>query len=92
MRVVLTDEALRDLDSILAYTEANHPAAAPALERRLRTSLRRIGAWPESAQPVAGRPGLRMVPLVRYPFRIFYRVANNQVEILHIHHTARLTP
>ena len=92
MRVVLTDEALRDLDTILAYTETNRPTAAAALEHRLRTSLRRIGAWPESAQTVAGRPGLRMVPLVRYPFRIFYRVADNQVEILHIHHTARTTP
>jgi toxin ParE1/3/4 len=92
MRVVLTDEALRDLDIILAYTEANHPAALSALERRLRTSLRRIGTWPESAQPVAGHPGLRMVPLVRYPFRIFYRVANDAVEILHIHHAARPTP
>jgi len=40
---------LRDLHTILAYTEANHPTALAALERRLRTSLRRIGAWPESA-------------------------------------------
>ena len=92
MRVVLTDEALRDLDTILADTETNRPTAAAALELRLRSSLRRIGAWPDSAQLVAGRPGLRMVPLVRYPFRIFYRVADNQVEILHIHHTARTTP
>lgn len=92
MRVVLSDEALRDLDAILTYTEANHPTALAALERRLHTSLRRIGAWPEIAQTVDGRPGLRMVPLVRYPFSIFYRVAHNQVEILHIHHTARTTP
>ena len=92
MRVVLSDEALRDLETILAYTEVNHPTALAALERRLRTSLRRIGTWPEIAQKVAGRPGLRMVPLVRYPFRIFYRVADHQVEILHIHHTACATP
>ena len=92
MRVALTDEALSDLDTILTYTEANHPTAAAVVEHRLRTSLRRIGAWPESAQVVADRPGLRMVPLVRYPFRIFYRVADNQVEVIHMHHTARNTP
>jgi hypothetical protein len=33
-----------------------------------------------------------MVPLVRYPFRIFYRIASDRVEILHIHHAARLAP
>jgi len=33
-----------------------------------------------------------MVPLVLYPFLIFYRVADNAVEILHIHHTARVIP
>ena len=92
MRVVLTAEALRDLDSILTYTAAQHPTALPALQRRLQASLRRIGAWPESAPLVAARPGLRMVPIVRYPFRIFYRVADDRVEILHIHHTARPTP
>jgi len=92
MRVVLTDEALRDLSAILAYTETYHPTASAALDRRLRTTLRRIGSWPESAQSVADRPGTRMVPLIRYPFRIFYRVATDRVEILHIHHTSRPTP
>jgi hypothetical protein len=51
--------------------------------------LPRIAAWPEAAQTVADRPGIRTVPLVRYPFRIFYRLADDQLEILHIHHAAR---
>ena len=92
MRVVLTDEALRDLDAILAYTATNHPTAAAALTRRLHATLRRIGEWPESAPTVAGRPGIRMVPLVRYPFRIFYRLSENRAEVLHIHHAARDLP
>lgn len=36
MRVVLTDESLRDLDTILAYTEANHPTALAAPKRHQR--------------------------------------------------------
>jgi toxin ParE1/3/4 len=92
MRVVLTAAALRDLDDIRSYTAIHFPAALPTLERRLHASLRRIGAWPESAATVTGRPGVRMVPLVRYPFRIFYRIAADRVEILHIHHAARLAP
>jgi hypothetical protein len=30
-----------------------------------------------------------VVPLGRYPYKIFYRVTNDTVEILHIHHAAR---
>jgi len=29
------------------------------------------------------------VPLIRYPYKVFYRVANQTVEILHIYHSAR---
>jgi hypothetical protein len=29
------------------------------------------------------------VPLVRYPYRVFYRTANRTIEILYIHHSAR---
>jgi hypothetical protein len=33
-----------------------------------------------------------MVPLVRYPFGIFDRIAADRVELPHIHHAARLAP
>jgi toxin ParE1/3/4 len=29
------------------------------------------------------------VPLGRYPYKIFYRVADDTVQILHIHHAAQ---
>jgi toxin ParE1/3/4 len=32
---------------------------------------------------------IRVVPLVRYPFRIFYQVEQDHILILHIHHAAR---
>jgi plasmid stabilization system protein ParE len=89
MKVVYTDEALRDLDEILTYIAANYPTAFAPFEKRLHTAVTRIGAWPESAAEVAQRPGVRVVPLVRYPYKIFYRVTNDAVEILYIHHAAR---
>jgi toxin ParE1/3/4 len=53
---------------------------------------RRIGQWPESAQEVEQRPGIRAVPFIRYPYRLFYQVTSEAVEILHIRHTARQAP
>jgi toxin ParE1/3/4 len=73
MNVVYTDQALHDLDDILRYIAANFPAAYQSFELRLRAIERRIGQWPQSARPVAERPGVRVVPLIRYPCKIFYR-------------------
>ena len=92
MRVVYTDEALSDLNETLAYIDANYPVISAAFRQRLRAVVARIGAWPESAEEVAQRPGVRMVPLIRYPYRIFYRVGADAVEILHIHQSARREP
>ena len=33
-----------------------------------------------------------MVPFIRYPYRLFYRMGNEAVEILYIHHVARRDP
>lgn len=92
MKVVYTDEALDNLDGILAFIASNYPTIAAAFEKRLRTAVARIGAWPESAEEVAERPGVRVVPLIRYPYKIFYRITSEAVEILYIHHTARQAP
>jgi toxin ParE1/3/4 len=92
MKVVYTDDALRDLDQILTYIGANYPAIASAFFGRLRTIERRIGRWPESAEEVEQRPGVRMVPFIRYPYKLFYRVGKDAVEILYIHHAAQRDP
>jgi toxin ParE1/3/4 len=89
MRVVYTVEALADLDGILRYIANHHPAISEAFENRLHAVVARIARWPESAQEVVERPGVRMAPLIRYPYKIFYRISNETVEILHIHHAAR---
>jgi len=49
----------------------------------------RIGRRPESAQEVEQRPNIRSVPFIRYPYKIFYQVLQDRVEILHVHHSAR---
>jgi len=35
------------------------------------------------------RPNIRSVPFIRYPYKFFYRVLSDRVEILHVHHSAR---
>jgi toxin ParE1/3/4 len=92
MKVVFADGAVADLRSIADYLTANYPSAAAGVERRLRIVIARIARWPQSAQRVIERPDVRVVPLVRYPYRVFYRVTEEAVEILHINHTSRQAP
>jgi plasmid stabilization system protein ParE len=46
MKVIYTDEALRDLDGVLTFIAKNYPTASAAFQRRLRIIEQRIGAWP----------------------------------------------
>jgi hypothetical protein len=63
-----------------------------ALVVRLRSVIARIAEWPDSALEVIGRPGIRVVPLIRYPYKVFYRRTDEIVEILYIHHAAQDEP
>jgi plasmid stabilization system protein ParE len=59
MRVVYTTEALADLDGIFDYIANHYPAISGAFENRLHGVIARIARWPESAQEVSDRPGVR---------------------------------
>jgi plasmid stabilization system protein ParE len=89
MKVVYTDEALTDLAAIADWLMVHYPTVAPVVERRIRRVITHIARWPASARVASNRPEVRVVPLGRYPYKIFYRVAADTVEILHIHHAAR---
>ncbi|HTQ12935.1 MAG TPA: type II toxin-antitoxin system RelE/ParE family toxin [Rhizomicrobium sp.] len=92
MTVVFTEGARADLDDILAYTKANHPFQLARLEQRIREVIALTERFPRNARKLSQRSGVRVMPLIRYPFRIFYREIETGVEILHIHHVARRIP
>lgn len=89
MKVVYTPAALRDLAEIADWLTLHYPTIAPAIESRIRAAVERIGRWPESAQRSNKRPGVRVAAVGRYPYKIFYRITPDTVEILHVHHAAR---
>lgn len=89
MKAVFSLAALADLDEILAFTATHYPSLEVKVEQRIREVVSRIEVWPENARRLEGTDNLRVVPLVRYPFKLFYQVERDRVLILHIHHTAR---
>jgi plasmid stabilization system protein ParE len=90
MRVEYAPRAAADLREIGVQSRRAYGAAvAAALETYIRATVARIAVMPESGQRLLARPVVRVVPLVRYPFKIFYTVADETVTILHIRHAAR---
>jgi plasmid stabilization system protein ParE len=62
---------------------------AAMLEARFRKIFEQIGELPDTAPNVEGRAGVHVLPLIRYPYKVFYRVFPDKVRILHIRHTSR---
>lgn len=89
MKIEYTRQALADLRKIAVDSRAFGEGVAAAVESRIRTIIANIAQHPKAAAPVVERPGMRVVPLIRYPYKIFYRVLEDRVKILHIRHSAR---
>jgi toxin ParE1/3/4 len=89
MKVEYSNRALADLRKVSADSRAFGEAVTAALETRIQNVVAYIGEHPEAAAHVFERPNVRVVPLIRYPYKIFYRILEDRVRILHLRHTSR---
>lgn len=89
MQVVLTDEAVRDLEEIGDYIARDSPVRARTFVSELLAAALRIGDTPQGflLVPRYERHGVRR--LVHGAYLIFYRVEDDRVSIIHILHGAR---
>ena len=89
MRVRFTQRAAHQLDTILADVKKVNPEAAKALRQRVEEVCERIGQFPDGFQEIGERKGVRRVPMVRFPYLIFYRTVDGETIVLRIRHGAR---
>ena len=90
MKVRFSSRALVELERILDHIESQSPTAARRVSARIKKAIERIGRFPYSSRPTS-KPEVHVLPLVRYPYLIFYRVdeAAQEVHILRVRHDAR---
>jgi plasmid stabilization system protein ParE len=90
MKIEYAPRAIADLARIGSRSrDVFGDAVAVALETYIRATVARIAVMPESSLRLPQRPSVRVVPLVRYPFKIFYTVSSDTVTVLHIRHASR---
>lgn len=91
MKVVYSERARQDIAAIYDYIAPRSSRAAQAVEDTIRATCEALADFPFAA-PATDEPNVRRVPLVRYPYTIFYRVnaEREHVEIARIIHSAQV--
>jgi plasmid stabilization system protein ParE len=90
MKVRYTPEAFSDREQILEYLRERTPGGARNVASSIRGAIARLGDQPYSGHQT-DNPDVRVVFVVPHPYKIFYRIRDSVVEILHIRHTSRRT-
>ena len=92
MSLIYSARARRDIEAALALTQSEFPSTLADFRRHFAAMIARISDWPLSGHPIPGRADLRAIPMVRYPYKLVYRVSVSTIEIVHFRHTSRQTP
>jgi toxin ParE1/3/4 len=88
MRVRFSPEAFADRERIFEYLHARSPNAARNVLASIRTAVAQLADQPYSGYQTDD-PDIRVKLVIQYPYKIFYRIREDVVEIAHIRHTSR---
>ncbi len=78
-----TDPALLDLDEIAEYIALDNPNAASKYVQTVFEKVQRLENYPNSGKPIAELPNYPYREIVVPPCRIFYRIEEGNIYILH---------
>ncbi len=87
MKVHYRSWALFDLEQIFQYVNKRSPGGARNVIGAIHDAITQIAEHPLSAERTS-HPGIRVKVVRRYPYKIFYQVSVDQIEILHVRHGA----
>jgi plasmid stabilization system protein ParE len=87
MKVRYTPAAFADRERILDYLRERSAGGARNVAGSIREAIAQLKDHPESGYRT-DNPDVRVKFVVRYPYKIFYRV-RDEIEILHIRHASR---
>jgi toxin ParE1/3/4 len=71
------------------YLTERSPSGAKSVADEIQATVDLLGRTPEMGRPFQQRLQVRVMPVVRYPYLIFYTVRGDILLVLHIRHGAR---
>ena len=93
MRILWTDEALGDLEEILAYyyREASL-RVAEAVEKRIVGEIEALPPYAERIRESDRIPGTRELVVNKLPYVVFVQIREDAIVVLNVVHTKRQFP
>jgi len=88
MRIRLTPQARSDLELVYQYLFDRSPTGAGKVLAAIHDALNLLAEHPRAAQTTEHQD-IRAAVVRHYPYRIFYTVSVDAIDILHIRHTSR---
>ncbi len=82
--IIWTEPALANIDDIAEYIALHNIKAAKALVRTVFSKVERLTEFPESGKIPIEIESLNFREVVVPPCRIFYKIKDNTVYILHV--------
>jgi len=89
MKVILSEEAERDLERISDSIAIDNPARARSFSSELVQSAHGLATMPNRFPLVDGQPADGIRRRVHGSYGIFYKVGGNRVDVVRILHSAR---
>jgi plasmid stabilization system protein ParE len=74
VKVRYSPRAVRDLAGIADYLVERSPRGAQFVDHRIRKTVDLIAAFPGSGRALEQRRGVRVMPVGRYPYLVFYAI------------------
>jgi addiction module RelE/StbE family toxin len=92
MKVYWTLNAIRHLTNIYEYIALNSPTYARRMVDRITRRSEQISAQPLSGRKVPEYEAEDIRELIEKPYRIIYRVKQDQIDVLAVIHGAQILP
>ena len=91
MKIRYTPRARDDLAAIYRYLDQRSPAGARSVKIAIDRRIRLLADFPFIA-PMTEEVGVYELSMVRYPYKIYYRVETDELRIVHVRHASRERP
>jgi toxin ParE1/3/4 len=92
MNVRWTNNAIEHLANIFEYISLNSPTYAKGMVDRIIRRSSQIADSPQSGRMVPEYQAHDIRELIEKPYRIIYRIKQDQIDVLAVIHAAQLMP
>jgi addiction module RelE/StbE family toxin len=83
-------QSVEDLKAIYDYIKRDSPLNASKVVHTIKDECKKLLKYPEIGREIIKTPSHSIRQILIYRYRIFYRLRENDIEVLSIYHSSRL--